>query len=215
MNGTVGQYLLNRTGNNRLNLSGEIVVKDADPGCLLCLTAEQDGRLRLEEEKLRKRFPFLDIAGVEGMGSYTVKLFAYRRYVRSALFPEELRQAVEALLAVLPPSEFAVTVNIFGDFTMAGERLEFRYLNRDTLVAYKITGRRELGILTRIFTHSRRLMVYTALILLLLLLLWQWHLFENGIQPNIFSTILGQAVESTIQGGPESNVNWEDVLPTL
>ena len=169
------------TGNCKITLSGELLLKHVDKTQLLVLTTEN--RITVDKciDDLKYQLPFFKIEKVESMAETTIKIFAYNVYVDEKRFLEKLRVILKKCIEELLESEkIEVSLSVFGTFQDLNEKLDFRYLNKQSLVEYKVIQKDSLGVIETFFT--RKLRVYFGLAFLAFVL--SYFIYELIILKN-------------------------------
>ncbi len=159
-------------GNNRINVSGEIILNDVDPAKLLVLSETEEKRILDLVTTFVKTHQTFKVTTLKGVGEFNIKLFACDVYTAGTTFMEDFRADLEALVReLLQNKELALRLNVFGDFSTLENMRKFRYLNKGEQVEYKITETAPVSLLARIFCRSVRM--YLLIILVVAILVWQ------------------------------------------
>jgi len=179
----------NYTGNNRINISGEILLTNKDSTKLLILTNDEQERIRELHCKLINEFPYLKTKMTQGMCEFSIKIFAYNVFTNNKEFLNNLCTTMEYMIKkLLTNPEVNVRLNIFGDFTTTKLRQKFRYLNKQDVVEYSITHEENLSLAYYVFT--RGLKVYLLLLIILGLLVRSGYFYYIENYPNVVSEFL-------------------------
>lgn len=179
----------NYTGNNKINISGEILLSNKDATKLLKLTAAQQAIISELHCKLINEFPYIKTKIVQGMGEVSIKIFAYNTFTNNRDFLNDLCTIMEYMVKkILEDPEISVRLNVFGDFTTKKVSQNFRYLNKQDVVEYSITNEKELGMIYSLFNRSLR--VYFLVIVILSLIIQSGYLYYIQTCPNRLSEFL-------------------------
>jgi hypothetical protein len=173
----------NYTGNNAINISGEILISNKDVAKLLKLTAEEQDKINQLNCHLTQKFPYLKTEIVQSICEVSIKVFAYNIFTGNKNFLNDLCLEMENVVKkVLEDKELSVRLNIFGEFTTTKLRQQFRYLNKQEIVEYSITHEEKLGIKHIIF--SRAIRIYFFILMFLGLLVQTGYLYYIQTCPN-------------------------------
>ncbi len=179
----------NYAGNNKINISGEILLSNKDATKLLKLTSAEQKIISELHCKLINKFPYIKTEMVQGMCEVSIKVFAYNTFTNNKDFLNDLCTVMEYMVKkLLEDPEIAVRLNVFGDFTTTKLSQQFRYLNKQDVVEYSITGEKQLGPAHYLF--SRAIRVYFLVIVILSLFIQTGYLYYVQTYPNKLSEFL-------------------------
>ncbi|MDD4320299.1 MAG: hypothetical protein PHH31_01940 [Acidaminococcaceae bacterium] len=183
----------NYTGNNRINISGEILLSNKDSTKLLILTNDEQERIRELHCKLINEFPYLKTKMTQSMCEVSIKIFAYNVFTNNKEFLNNLCTTMEYMIKkLLENPEVNVRLNIFGDFTTTKLKQKFRYLNKQDVVEYNITHEENLSVAYYVFT--RGLKVYLLLLIVLALFARSGYLYYMETCPNVVSEFFAKYI---------------------
>ena len=126
--------------NSRLVLSGELLIarqnlNPIDPADLADLGMEA------VLEKMKKQCHGLQIKQANGLCDITIRLFANGCRVDAKDFYDGLQAVLQAFAeCVYAKDGLTLRMNVMGKLKNVGTIEEFRFLNKETRVSYKITG---------------------------------------------------------------------------
>jgi len=183
----------NYTGNNEINISGEILISNKDVAKLLKLTAEEKDKINQLNCDLTQKFPYLKTEIVQSICEVSIKVFAYNTFTGNKKFLNDLCLEMENLVKkVLEDKELSVRLNIFGEFKTTKLKQQFRYLNKQEIVEYSITHEEKLSIKHIIF--SRAVRIYFFILVFLGLLVQTGYLYYIQTCPNRVSEFIEKYV---------------------
>ena len=172
------------TGNCKVTLSGELLIKNIDSTQLLVLNDEN--RIAIEKcvSILKMKLPFFQIEKVESMAETTIKIFAYNVYISENAFLEKLRVILlECIEEILKHEIFTVSLSVFGTYHDTKEKVDFRYLNKKSYVEYKLTQKEELDFVESFLT--RKMKVYIGVMIMVCVIaffIYDLVILENSLE---------------------------------
>lgn len=160
--------------NNKLILSCEILINNQDADTLPNPDKAEKERLLQAARSFAADFPGFNVSLITRVCELEIKILALEVYTDREDMLEALRSGITRLLDKirLNPA-YLVRLNAFGTFTTRKEEQQFQFLNRDTLVMYKITESKPVGLLQRVFCRSVR--TYIFIIIVLTLVAWRGY----------------------------------------
>jgi len=183
----------NYTGNNEINISGEILISNKDLAKLLKLTSEEQEKINQLNSGLMQKFPYLKTKIVQGICEVSIKIFAYNIFTSNEKFLDDLCKELEYVVKkMLENQELSVRLNVFGELTKTKLRQQFRYLNKQDIVEYSITNEENLGIKHAVFTRAVR--IYLFVLVLLGLLVQSGYLYYVQTCPNRVSEFIAKYI---------------------
>ena len=183
----------NFTGNNEINISGEILISNKDLAKLLKLTSEEQEKINQLNSRLMQQFPYLKTKIVQGICEVSIKVFAYNKFTCNEKFLDDLCKELECVVKkILENPELSVRLNVFGELTTTKRRQQFRYLNKQDIVEYSVTHEENLGIKHSVFTRAVR--IYLFILVLLWLLIQSGYLYYAQTCPNRVSEFIAKYI---------------------
>ena len=183
----------NFTGNNEINISGEILISNKDLAKLLKLTSDEQEKVNKLNSGLLQQFPYLKTKIVQGICEVSIKVFAYNKFTCNEKFLDDLCKELECVVKkILENPELSVRLNVFGELTTTKRRQQFRYLNKQDIVEYSVTHEENLGIKHSVFTRAVR--IYLFILVLLWLLIQSGYLYYVQACPNRVSEFIAKYV---------------------
>jgi len=183
----------NFTGNNEINISGEILISNKDLAKLLKLTSEEQEKINQLNSRLMQQFPYLKTKIVQGICEVSIKVFAYNKFTCNEKFLDDLCKELECVVKkILENPELSVRLNVFGELTTTKRRQQFRYLNKQDIVEYSVTHEENLGIKHSAFTRAVR--IYLFVLVLLGLLIQSGYLYYAQTCPNRVSEFIAKYI---------------------
>lgn len=183
----------NFTGNNEINISGEILISNKDLAKLLKLTSDEQEKVNKLNSGLLQQFPYLKTKIVQGICEVSIKVFAYNKFTCNAKFLDDLcKELAYVVKKILENPELSVRLNVFGELTTTKRRQQFRYLNKQDIVEYSVTHEENLGIKHSVFTRAVR--IYLFILVLLWLLIQSGYLYYVQACPNRVSEFIAKYV---------------------
>jgi hypothetical protein len=174
----------NYTGNYKVTLSGELLIKNIDSTQLLVLSDENRKVIEKCVSVLAMNLPFFQIEKVESMAETTIKIFAYNVYTSENAFLEKFRVILlECIEEILKCEIFTVSLSVFGTYQDTKEKVYFRYLNKKSYVEYKLTQKEELDFVESFLT--RKMKVYIGVIMLVCVIaffIYDLIILENSLE---------------------------------
>lgn len=164
-------------GNNRINVSGEIVLNNVIPEQPLTLSEESETRIKDLVKSFVKTHGTFKITTVKKAGDFTIKIQADDAYTAKTTFMEDFQQDLtEFLRALLQEKNLTLHLDVQGEFTTLENMRKFHYLNQGEQVQYKVTETKPASTLSKIFRRSVRM--YLLIILVVAILIWQESLIH-------------------------------------
>lgn len=183
----------NFTGNNEINISGEILISNKDLAKLLKLTPEEQEKVNQLNSRLMQQFPYLKTKIVQGICEVSIKVFAYNTVTCNGKFLDDLCKELEYVVKkMLENPELSVRLNVFGELTTTKLRQQFRYLNKQDIVEYSVTHEEKLSIKYSIFTRAVR--IYLSILVLLGLFIQLGYLYYVQTCPNGVSEFMAKYI---------------------
>lgn len=164
-------------GNNRINVSGELILNDADPAKLLVLSEEEEKRILGLVGDFAKAHQNFKVTTLKGVGEFDIKIFVCDVYTAKTTFMETFRDDLANFVhSLLENKNLVLRLNVFGDFSTKDTMQKFRYLNKGEQVEYKITDTLPVSMLARVLCRSVRM--YLLIVLVIAILVWQESLIK-------------------------------------
>ena len=126
--------------NSRLILSGELIITDQH---MNPLDAQDITALGIDEtiSKIQKHCRGLQVRQVNGLCDFSIRLFAKDCPVEAAGFYDWLQAALtDCARRIYAKDGLSLRLNVIGKLKSLGKIEEFRFLNKEDLVSYKVTG---------------------------------------------------------------------------
>ena len=165
------KYLRHYYGAYGITVGGAIALATQTPGRIYTLAPEQRRQVEDMLVILRQEYPFFKTEIKEGIMETEITFFSYQSACADGQILEHLCQWLSRVAALfVGDGQTHVTIHCHGTFTQDMEDAEFRMLNKEQDVEYKIISRKRRS-LTDILFHSN----YTRLaltILLVAVILW-------------------------------------------
>lgn len=165
------------TGNNRINVTGEIILNNVVPDKPLALSEEAETRIKNLVKDFVKTHGTFKITTLKSAADFTIKMVAEDAYTAKTTFIEDFQQDLTAFLqALLHEKDLSLSLDLQGNFTTLEEVQKFRYQSQGNQVQYKITETTPASTLSKIFRRSVRM--YLLIILVVAILIWQESLIH-------------------------------------
>lgn len=143
----------NSFGDNRLTLSGEILItpdKRCSRALIECLDRK---KIKSILNGINNQYSSLDIDIVNGLLEINIKFFAHQIRVANKDFLDEFSEYLRELTKViLLQEDLIVRINVFGTWETKEKIEQYRYLNKKDDVRYTIIDETLKNKLVRLFT---------------------------------------------------------------
>lgn len=124
-----------------ITLSGEINISNNHYEVLITTNAETVEKIKKTSGRFKNTYPKFKVDVVQGISDITLKLFVYRFANTHSDFLDELQYNLSVLLADINfNGDCKIKLNIFGSIDSFNGRCDFRYLNNEQEVRYKIVN---------------------------------------------------------------------------
>jgi len=160
--------------NNKLILSCEILINNQDANTLPNPDAFEKERLLKAGRAFSTEFPGFNVSLITRVCELEIKILALEVYTDRLDMLDALKNAfIRILDKIRENPSYQVRLNAFGTFTTRTEEQQFQFLNRDTLVMYKVTETKPVELWQRIFCRSVR--TYIFILVVLALVIWRGY----------------------------------------
>jgi hypothetical protein len=156
------------TSNNVLNISGEMIINNKDNAKILDLSQEEETALSSIINTFQEKYSFLNIDTRHGLCDCTIKIFGYDVHIAQNNFLDDLNNDLNSMLAqILKNGTVDVRLNIFGKFIVQNEEKEFRYLNKQDFVKYKIVNTKKLDVEKKLLNRKTKTVIFVLVLLMI------------------------------------------------
>lgn len=143
----------NYFGDNRLTLSGEILITPNKGSSRALIERLDRKQIKSILNGINNQYSSLDIEIVNGLMEMNIKFFAHQIRVANKKFLDEFSEYLRALTKViLLEEDLIVRINVFGTWETKEKIEQYRYLNKKDDVRYTIIDETLKNKFVRLFT---------------------------------------------------------------
>ena len=135
------RFLVAMLVNRRLTLSGELIINRSG---MESVGKDNSTEILLDEflNELSEKFPGLTVKVSEGICDLTIKMFTNYKLIYNVYFYNEFQKTLECYaIKINDIGNYNLRLNVYGEMAVFSEVEEFRYLNKNSIVSYKISAK--------------------------------------------------------------------------
>ena len=173
----------NYFGDNRLTLSGEILITPNKGSSRALIERLDRKQIKSILNGINNQYSSLDIEIVNGLMEMNIKFFAHQIRVANKKFLDEFSEYLRALTKViLLEEDLIVRINVFGTWEPKEKIKQYRYLNKKDDVRYTIVDKTLKNKFVRFFTPKIYFIIGLLSIICYAGYVGYNHYFVEGVQ---------------------------------